>query len=326
MTSSIQTDAVPLLVRLARLPWKEWVVYIGMAVVFVYFAITLGPTFLNLTTLVNVVTQSTQIAVMAVGAVLVLSLGEIDLSIGSTVAFASLIAAVTLQGTHLWIAAALAGLAAGAIIGAVNGLFITALRLPSFLVTLATMGLVAGLAQQLTGLQSVPVTDEVFVWIFGGGTVLGVPILMIWTVVMLLVGVHVLRQRRFGAHILAIGNNANAAGVSGIRVSRVRMAVFVISGLTAALAGILYAGRLSGATYTLGTTDLMSVLAAVIVGGTALTGGKGTMLGAVVGSLFMSMINYGLLLAGLTVAQQMIVRGAIILAAISLSLRGAKSR
>jgi ribose transport system permease protein len=104
------------------------------------------------------------------------------------------------------------------------------------------------------------------------------------------------------------------------------MSVFVISGLTAALAGILYAGRLSGATYTLGTTDMMSVLAAVIVGGTAMTGGKGTMLGAIVGSLFMSTINYGLLLAGLTVAQQMIVRGIIILIAISLSPHGTSGR
>lgn len=315
-----------LVARIARLPWKEWVIYIGMVIVLLYFAITLGSTFLNTTTLVNVVTQSTQIAVMAVGTVLVLSLGEIDLSIGSTVALASLVAAVTLHATQQWWVAALAGLATGAIVGAVNGAFITALKLPSFLVTLATMGLVAGLSQQITGLQSVPVTDPTFVWIFGGGTILGIPILMIWTISALLLGIHVLRQRRFGARILAVGNNASAAAVSGIRVNRIRMSVFVISGLTAALAGILYAGRLSGATYTLGTTDMMSVLAAVIVGGTAMTGGKGTMLGAIVGSLFMSTINYGLLLAGLTVAQQMIVRGIIILIAISLSPHGTSGR
>jgi ribose transport system permease protein len=169
------------------------------------------------------------------------------------------------------------------------------------------------------------VTEPVFTWIFGGGTLLGIPILVWWSAAVVAIGWHVLRQRRFGAHVLAVGNKAAAASVSGIRTTRITMIVFVISGATAGLAGLLYAGRLSGATYTLGGSDLMSVLAAVIVGGTALTGGKGSMIGALVGSLFMSMINYGLLLGGLTVAQQMIVRGVIILIAVSLSLRAKKS-
>ncbi|UAJ78406.1 ABC transporter permease [Leifsonia sp. ZF2019] len=311
--------------RLRHSDWRQYVVYIGFVVVFVYFAITQGANFLNMTTLVNIVTQATPITVMAVGAVFVLSLGQIDLSIGSTVALAALTAAVTLQATHQWWLSALAGLAVGALIGLVNGAFVTLVRLPSFLVTLATMGLVAGLAQQATNLQSVPVTDPVFTWIFGAGTLLGVPILVWWTAVVVALGWHVLRQRRFGAHVLAVGNKAAAASVSGIRTTRITMIVFVISGATAGLAGLLYAGRLAGATYTLGGSDLMSVLAAVIVGGTALTGGRGSMIGALVGSLFMSMINYGLLLGGLTVAQQMIVRGVIILIAVSLSLRAKKS-
>jgi ribose transport system permease protein len=305
--------------------WRQYVVYIGFVVVFVYFSITQGGNFLNATSLVNIVTQAAPITVMAVGAVFVLSVGEIDLSIGSTVALASLGSAVTLQATHQWWLAALAGLAIGAAIGAVNGVFVTLVRLPSFLVTLATMGLVAGLAQQSTNLQSVPVTESVFSWLFGGGTLLGVPILIWWTVVIVALGWHVLRQRAFGGHVLAVGNRAAAAAVSGIRVNRVKIIVFILSGMTAALAGLLYAGRLSGATYTLGSSDLMSVLAAVIVGGTALTGGKGSVIGALVGSLFMSMINYGLLLGGLNVAQQMIVRGIIILIAVSLSLRAKKS-
>lgn len=317
-------QSVTVLHRLNALPWRDWVVYIGFVVVFIFFAITQGTTFLSWTTLTNVLTQSTQITVMAVGAVLVLSMREIDLSIGSTVALSALTGALALQATGQWWIGAIAGLGAGAVVGAVNGVFVTALRLPSFLVTLATMGLVAGLSQWVTNLQSIPVTNKVFTWLFGGGDILGFPVLIVWSLVAVAVGWHVLRQRRIGAHILAIGNNVSAAAVSGIKVRRVQFAVFVISGATAALAGLLYAARLSGATYTLGVSDLMSVLAAVIVGGTSLNGGKGTMLGAFVGSLFMAMINYGLLLAGLTVAQQMIVRGLIILAAISLSLRGKK--
>ncbi|GAA2906753.1 ribose transport system permease protein [Microbacterium keratanolyticum] len=315
----------PLLQRV-RHDWQKYVVYIGFVLVFVFFAITQGANFLNLTTLVNIATQAAPITIMAVGTVFVLSLGEIDLSIGSTVALSALSAAVALQVTGWWWAGALAGLLVGALVGFVNGVFITAFRLPSFLVTLATMGLVAGLAQQITNLQSVPVTDATFVWIFGGGTLAGVPILIWWSLVIAVLGWHVLRQRRAGAHVLAVGNNAQAARVSGVKVARVRLMVFTFSGIAAALAGILYAGRLAGATYTLGTADLMSVLAAVIVGGTALAGGRGSIIGAVVGSLFMSMINYGLLLGGLTVAQQMIVRGVIILLAVTLSLRGKKGQ
>ncbi|PDQ36202.1 MAG: ABC transporter permease [Candidatus Lumbricidophila eiseniae] len=310
---------------LRRFDWGQYVVYFGVVIVFVFFAITQGGNFVNPTTLVNIITQATPITVMAVGTVFVLSVGEIDLSIGSTVALASLGSAVTLQATHQWWVAALVGLAIGAALGAFNGIFVTLVRLPSFLVTLATMGLVAGLAQQLTNLQSIPVTDEAFGWLFGGGTLIGIPILIWWTVVVVIVGWHVLRQRSFGAHVLAVGNKSSAAAVSGIRVNRVKMIVFILSGMTAALAGLLYSGRLAGATYTLGSSDLMSVLAAVIVGGTSLVGGKGSVIGALVGSLFMSMINYGLLLGGLNVAQQTIVRGVIILIAVSFSLRAKKS-
>jgi ribose transport system permease protein len=146
-----------------------------------------------------------------------------------------------------------------------------------------------------------------------------------WTIAAVLVGWHLLRQRRYGAHVLAVGNSASASRVTGIKVSRVRLMVFVGSAMTAALAGLLYAGRLQGARYTLGETDLMTVIAAAIVGGTSLFGGKGTVIGALIGSLLMSMINNGLILSGLNVSQQMIVRGAIILIAVSFSLRGKKN-
>jgi ribose transport system permease protein len=325
MTNSTQVNRATLLDRLRSVNWSSYVVYIGFGLVFLFFAITQTQYFLNPTNLTNIIIQAAPISIMAIGMVFVLSTGEIDLSIGSTVALTSLSAAVVLQNTGIWWVAAIAGLAVGAAVGAANGIFVTMMRLPSFLVTLATMGLVAGLARQITELQSVPVNDPIFAFIFGGGTLLGVPIMIWWTVVGVLVGWHVLRQRRFGAHTLAVGNNASAARVSGIKVNRVRIMVFVASAMTAALAGLLYAGRLQGARYTLGEADLMTVIAAVIVGGTSMFGGRGTVIGALVGSLLMSMINNGLILAGLNVSQQMIVRGAIILIAVSFSLRGKKS-
>lgn len=308
-----------------RIAWQNYVVYIGFVVVFAFFAVTQSAYFLSASNLQNIVIQTAPITVMAVGTVLVLASGEIDLSIGSTVALAALAAGLVLQATsQLWLGA-LAGLAVGMVVGLVNGAFVTAVRLPSFLVTLATGGLIAGLARQLTDLQSVPVTDPAFTWLFGGGTLLGIPILLWWTAAAVVIGWVVLQRRRFGAHVLAVGNNSSAARVSGIKVNRIRLGVFVISSTTAALAGLLYAGRLQGARYTLGETDLMTVIAAVIVGGTSLAGGKGSVVGALIGSLLMGMLNNGLILAGLSVSQQMIVRGVIILIAVSLSLRGKKS-
>ncbi|MFE4544120.1 ABC transporter permease [Arthrobacter sp. NPDC056691] len=313
------------LTHVKEVNWSNYVVYIGFALVFLFFAVTQTAYFLNTTNLLNIVIQAAPITIMAIGMVFVLSTGEIDLSIGSTVALSALTTGVVLQGTGQFWIGALAGLGVGIIVGLVNGFFITMVRLPSFLVTLATMGLIAGLARQLTDLQSVPVTDGAFVWLFGGGDLLGLPIMLWWTALAVLVGWHLLRQRRYGAHVLAVGNSASAARVSGIKVNRIRLMVFVGSAMAAALAGLLYAGRLHGARYTLGETDLMTVIAAAIVGGTSLFGGKGTVIGALIGSLLMSMINNGLILAGLNVSQQMIVRGLIILVAVSFSLRGKKS-
>ncbi len=220
-----------------------------------------------------------------------------------------------------WPLGVLAGLATGMTVGLMNGLIVAYARLPSFLVTLATMGVVAGAARELSGLQSIPVTAEPFIALFGGGKLFGLPSLMLWTVAALLVGHLVFRETRFGAHVLATGDNPRAALVSGIRVARLRLGVLVLSGACAGLAGLLYAGRLQAARYTLGESDLMTVIAAVIVGGTALNGGRGTIPGALVGSLMMGMLSNGLILMGLSVSWQMIIKGLIVLAAVAVSLR-----
>ncbi|QOC92155.1 ABC transporter permease [Micromonospora craniellae] len=309
-----------------RVNWRDYVVYIGFAVVFLFFAITQGSNgFLTTNNLINIVIQTAPITVMAVGLVFVLAAGEIDLSIGSVVALSALVGAVTLRETDNMLLGVAAGLAAGAAVGLVNGLFVTIVRLPSFLVTLATMGAVAGLAREVTGLQSVPVSNDAFLSLFGQGEIFGIPGLVLWSAAAVGVGYLVLRHTRYGAHTLAVGDNAAAAQVSGIKVIRVKIMVLMGSAMCAAIAGLLYAGRLQGARYTLGEADLMSVIAAVIVGGTSLFGGKGSIVGALLGSLLMGMLNNGLILAGLSVSQQMMARGAIILVAVSLSLRERRS-
>lgn len=308
--------------RLRSLDPQRYIVYLGFVVILAVFSVALRDDgFLTATNLLNVVQQTAPITVMAVAMVFVLTTGEIDLSIGSVVALSALVAGVLLRDTGNMVLAIVAALAVGAVVGLFNGLFTTRLRVPSFLVTLATMGLVAGLARTITGLQSVPIVHEYFNGLFGSGTLAGVSTLVIWSAVAVAVGHFAYRHTRFGAHALAVGDNARAARVSGIRVERVKVAVLVASGTCAALAGLLYAGRLRGAQYALGEADLMTVIAAVIVGGTRLFGGSGTVIGALVGSLIMGVLNNGLILAGLSVSEQMIVRAAIILTAVALTLR-----
>ncbi|MDE0113544.1 MAG: ABC transporter permease [Albidovulum sp.] len=297
------------------------IVFLGFVAIFLFFAIVLyDDGFLTTRNLSNIVLQTAPTTVMAVGLVFVLSAGEIDLSFGSITAVSAIVAAFALR-EHSAVAGACAGIGAGLAIGAINGTLVAYLKLPSFLVTLATLGLFAGVARSITNLQSIPVLNDFFVGFFGSGAISGIPSLVIWTVVAVAVGHLFFRETRFGAHVVATGDDAQASLVSGIRVKRIRFLVLTICGGCAGLAGLLYAGRLQAAKYTLGESDLMTVIAAVIVGGTALFGGRGSVVGACVGSLLMGMLNNGLILMGLPVSDQMIVRGLIILVAVAISLR-----
>jgi ribose transport system permease protein len=300
---------------------SRYIVYVGFVLIFVGFSIALrSDGFITSHNLLNIVQQTTPVTVMAVGTVFVLTAGEIDLSIGSVVAISALLAAMVLR-ENAWFLGVAVGLVAGATIGAFNGLLVAYLRLPSFLVTLATMGFLAGAARWLTDLQSVPIADDIFNNVLGAGHLFGIPSLVIWTIVTVFLGHFVYSEKRYGAHIHAIGDSAFSALAVGIKVDRLRFSVMTLSGVAAGLAGLLYAGRLHGARYTLGETDMLTVIAAVTVGGTRLYGGVGTILGALIGSLLMGILNNGLILLGLNVSEQLMVRGLIILVVIALTLR-----
>jgi len=300
---------------------RRYVVYVAFLALFVFFAVTLHDDgFLSQTNLLNIIRQTTPVTVMAVAVVFVLSAGEIDLSLGSVVALSALVTADVMQEQSAVLAVG-AGLGVGFVVGALNGIFVTLLRLPSFLVTLASLGIVAGLARTTTNLESVAVDNQTFIDIFGSGDVGPIPSLALWALGAVALGQFVFRHKRFGAHVLATGDNAGTARVSGIRVDRVRFAVLVMSGVAAAVAGILYTGRLQGASYTLGEQDLLTVIAAVVIGGTRLFGGEGSVIGALVGSLIMGVLTNGLILSGLSSSEQMVSQGLLLLLAISLTLR-----
>ena len=302
-------------------PPSRYVIYVGFLAIFAVFAVILRDAgFATPANLLNIVQQTTPVTVMAVGMAFVLTAGEIDLSIGSIVAVSALLAAVAMRNLP-WPIGVLAGVGAGAAIGALNGALVAYGRLPSFLVTLATMGVFAGVGRRMTNLKSIPIENDAFNALFGSGALFGVPALVIWTVAAIGLGYFVFRETRFGAHVHATGDSARAARATGIRVLRLRFAVLTLSGALAGLAGLLYAGRLNGARYTLGEADLLTVIAAVIVGGTRLNGGSGSIVGALIGSLLMGMLNNGLILMGYQPSDQMIARGLIILIAVALTLR-----
>jgi ribose transport system permease protein len=296
---------------------RDFVVYISFAVIFAVLAVALRHDgFLTSDNLLQILTQAAPIAVMSVATVFVLSAGEIDLSIGSVVALASLVTAVTLRDVNPALAI-VAGLGTGCVVGLINGLVVTKLRIPSFLVTLAAMAVVSGIARSITDLQAVVLLDPWFTSTFGSGKFGPFSTVIIWALAITVIGQLVYQHRKFGAHVRAVGDNRPAAASAGIKVDRIRIQVLVLSGMAAALAGMLYAGRLQSARYTLGENDLLTVIAAVIIGGTGLFGGRGTIIGALVGSVLLAMLNNGLILLGLSVSQQSIALGVLIVLAVA---------
>lgn len=300
---------------------RPLVPYLGFILIFVVFAISEhSKGFATATNLRSIVEQNASLGVMAMAYTFALSAGEIDLSIGATVALVALVSAVVLEHQGI-VLGVLAGLGVGLVVGLLNGLLTVLLRVPSFLITLGMASVVGGIGEAMTNLTSVAIPNQHFDGVFGSGSAAGIPSLFIWLVVVLAVAHLALKGTRFGRHVLAVGGNRDAALSMGLRVRRVRVSALVISSLGATIAGLLYAGRLQGAEYTLGSTDLLTVIAATIIGGTSLFGGRGSVPGALVGALLLGMLQEGLELFGLSIPAQMIAEGIVVVVAVSISLR-----
>ena len=299
--------------------WRQYIIYIGFVCIFAIFAVTLSSQgFLNPNNLLNIVRQSAMIAVMAVAMTFVLAAGEIDLSVGSLAGFSSVVTAMTIRAAGMPAGIA-AGFATGAAVGFFNGLITTRIGIPSFLTTLAMMGISTGLSMWVSNTAAIPIINRTYAFIFGGGNLGPVPILLVWTLLFGVVGHLVLKKTTFGRRVLATGGNEIAARYSGINTRSIKLRVLMISSMTAAIAGMLYAGRLQTGRYQFGQGDELSVIAAAVLGGNSLFGGVGTVAGAIVGALMIGLINNGLILMGLEYSQQLIARGAIIILAVALS-------
>lgn len=299
--------------------WRRDIIYVGFVVVLLIFSVLLRDEgFLSVASFWNILRQAAIVSVIAVGMTLVIAAAEIDLSVGSVAGLASVVTAMSLSHFGL-IPGILAGLALGAIVGSINGALVAFARIPSFLVTLAMMGITFGVAQWVTKSAPVPILDMNYVANFGGGKIGPIPGLIIWMLLFVVAGTIVLKKMRFGRQILATGANPVAAEYSGISTSWVRFRVMMICSMGAAVAGMLYAGRLMSGRFQWGAGDEMNAIAAVILGGTALAGGRGSVIGTFFGALLMATINYGLILAGLDTSQQQIIRGVIIILAVAMA-------
>jgi ribose transport system permease protein len=320
--TSVPVDGARSLNGLLRgLDWRRYIIYIGFVVVFVVFAVTLGDRgFVSSNNLLNIFRQAATISIIAVGVTFVISCAEIDLSVGSVAGLASVCTAMAISNWGI-VAGILAGLAVGVVVGAINGTLVSMLNIPSFLVTLGMLGMAAGVAQWITDSAPQPILDDTYNLIFGGGNFGPIPGLLVWMAIFVAIGAVVLAKTRFGRQVLATGGNRIAAEFSGVRTRRIKFQVMLLSAVVASIAGMLYAGRLESGRFQWGAGDELSAIAAVILGGTSLFGGYGTVIGTLFGSLMISLINNGLILAGLETSQQQVVRGAIIILAVALARR-----
>ena len=306
---------------IAGFDWRRYVVYFGFILLFIFFAVTLRESgFTSVNNLLNIVRQTAIIAVMAVAVTFVISAGEIDLSVGSLAGLASVTTALALNQWGLLPGIAV-GLLTGALVGGINGFLVTGIGIPSFLVTLGMLGIANGTAQWITNTAPVPIANDTYNNFFGSGSLGPLPSLLLWLVVVAIGGHVVLRKTPYGRQVLATGGNAAAARFSGVNTRRIKFLVMTFSGVFAALGGMLYAGRLHSGRFTVGQGDELSVIAAVILGGTSLFGGAGTVVGTVLGALMIGLINNGLILMGLEFSQQVIIRGVIIILAVALARR-----
>lgn len=296
---------------------------VGLLIITIILSIV-SPNFMTVDNILNVLRQVSINALIAFGMTFVILTGGIDLSVGSILALASAVTASMLASGMDPILAILVGLLAGAIMGAINGFIITKGKVAPFIATLATMTVFRGLTlvytdgRPITGLSS----SELFV-LMGKGYVGWVPVPVIWMLITYAILYYILKKTTFGRRVYAIGGNEEAAILSGIRTDRVKIWIYSITGLLSALAGIILSSRLNSAQPTAGASYELDAIAAVVLGGTSLSGGRGWIFGTLVGALIIGVLNNGLNIMNVSSFYQQVVKGGVILLAVLLDRKKA---
>lgn len=278
----------------------------------------LSPAFLTAPNIVNVLRQISINAILAIGVTYVILTGGIDLSLGSIVAITGVLAATFAHpNTHPLVVPLLIGISGGVLIGVFNGLVITRFKVAPFIVTLGMMTIARGGALIISGGRPVSNLTDSFNFI-GGGDLFGCPLPILILALVFLFSHFILRSTTLGRYIYAVGGNEEAARASGINVNRTKITAYSICAGLAGLAGIIQAARITTGQPTIGVAYELDAIAAVVIGGTSLTGGIGSVAGTVLGALIIGVINNGLDLLNVSSYYQQVVKGLIIIGAVIL--------
>ncbi len=308
-----------------RVPWHrtEWFrtniqalsLAVVLALVIVFFS-NFATAFLTTGNLLNILRQVAPLLIVAVAMTFVITTAGIDLSVGSIVGLtASLGADLLVRGVNP-VVMIVAMLALGAVAGLVNGYFAAYQRLPAFIVTLASLTAIRGVALAITQGESIPIDPDLWFVSLGQGRILGIPTPVWIAVPVAVIGWVVLSHTRYGNYIVGIGSKEEAVRRAGVDTRRVLLTAYMFSGLAAAMAGLLFAARLSSGSSNAGAGLELAVIAAVVLGGTSLFGGQGSIVGTVLGALTIAVIGNGLILMQVSTFYVQIVQGVVLLLAI----------
>ena len=310
------------LTRMRRSPY--FFPLIGLVAVSIVMALT-TENFLSSDNFLNIARQVSINAIIAVGMTCVILSGGIDLSVGSVMALSgTLMAGMMVAGVSPSAAIAL-GLGVGLAFGLFNGFFVAYAGMPPIIVTLATMGIARGLGLIYTGGYPIDGLPEMFAF-FGRGNVLGVQTPVVIMLLVFALAYLLLDHTPIGRYIYAIGGNEEAARLSGVRVSRYKLLTYALSGLMCSIAGLVLSSRLMSGQPNSGIGFEMDAIAAVVMGGTSITGGRGSIVGTLIGALMLGVLNNGLNMMGVSPYVQNIIKGLIILFAIYISRERRKRR
>jgi len=299
-----------------RFDWQEALGLLGIYVILIVALSILSPYFLSVNNFLNILVAISVIGIMSVATTMVIVSGGIDLSIGSVVAIAGVIVSSLSLAVPMPLAI-LAALGIGIVVGCLNGLAVTRFNINPLIATLGMLSIVRGFAFVLSGGLTRDIFDEGFGFL-GRGYLLGIPFQVIVMAILFLLAAWVMRQTTFGRSIYAIGGNAQAARLAGLPVRRLQMTVYILSGLSAAIGGVFLASQLSAGAPAAATGIELSVIAAVILGGSSLNGGKGTIWGTLLGVLILGTLNNGLTLLNVSSYYQDVARGVVLLLAVGL--------
>lgn len=290
----------------------------ALLVLVVYFSLA-SDAFFSQANLFNIVRQSSVLLVVALAGTFVVLLGSIDLSVGSIVTFTGIATALAIA--RWGDAAVLLALLAALLWGLANGLLHAYGKLPSFLVTLGTLFVIDGVALIVSAGRPQPFRSEALTALMGGTSFGGFPTIALWAAAILALSVFLARQTRFGRYLVAIGDGERVARLSGVNVDRIKLYTFALSGLLAGLGGVMLAVRTSSGAPGMGASFLLDSIAAIVMGGTALTGGVGGPHRTILGVLVIVVLSNGMTLTDVDPFYQVVIRGAVVIGAVALTMR-----